>query len=341
MASKTNLYVGTDRGLLLCRADSTGVWHPLRRVLDGRAVLRVAPGSGSSHRLAVLVRGDGIFHSTDGGQEWLLTLPAVIVCLLDDPLDGSRLYAGLAARAAQGGTSQLGEVMVSPDGGRVWMALAALPGVPPDVGVSALAVTEGSGDLPVVWAGLSAGGILATYDGGASWQWRRSGLDLGASVSHLVPQRTRHPGLYVASGGVYYLNLKHASDGALGATGVWRRCYPNATAGQAPGPAAPGHLLLVQPSGHTAPAVLATDGRGLLWRSSDQGEYWTLLNTGATGLPASAFVTTLAAHPSGPANLFLGTAAGEIYESADGGNSWTAFPFVAGGSVLTLALARG
>ena len=209
MAGRTDLYIGTIRGLLICRRGEGGdAWHPIRRTLEARPVAQIVPGLTGPRHLLALVRGEGVFHSTDGGQEWRLRLPAVVACLLEVPQAPGRVYAGLAARTAQAGTAQLGEVMVSHDGGTIWSAVGALPGTPADISVLTLAVTTLPPDLPVLWAGLSGGGVVASYDGGASWQWRRSGLALRAPITRLAPLRARRPGLYAAGGaGIAYLGF--------------------------------------------------------------------------------------------------------------------------------------
>lgn len=342
MAGRTDLYVGTIRGLLICRRGEGGdAWHPIRHTLDARPVAQVVPGLTGPHHLVALVRGEGVFQSTDGGQEWRLRLPAVVACLLDVPQDPGRVYAGLAARTAQTGAAQLGDIMVSHDGGVVWSAVGGLPGISADISVLTLAVTTTPPDPPVLWAGLSGGGIVASYDGGATWQWRRSGLALRAPVTRLAPLRARRPGLYAAGGGgIAYLDLRQAAAGPAGATAVWRRCYPLLHTDSAlMGPGTPVHLLAL---GRAAPSarILAADARGLLWSSDDGATTWTLLNVEEIGLPPHEFVTALAANPFTTDQVFLGTAGGSVYASPDRGTTWAHLTFAAGGAVLALAVGR-
>jgi photosystem II stability/assembly factor-like uncharacterized protein len=342
MAGRTDLYVGTIRGLLVCRrGDGGDTWHPIRRTLEARPVAQIVPGLTGPRHLIALVRGEGVFQSTDGGQEWRLRLPAVVACLLDVPQAPGRVYAGLAARAVQTGTAQLGEVMVSHDGGAIWSAVGALPGTPADVSVLTLAVTTLPPDPPVLWAGLSSGGVVASYDGGATWQWRRSGLGLRAPITRLAPLRARRPGLYAAGGaGIAYLDLRQATAGPAGATAVWRRCYPQLHAdSELLGPGTPVHLLALGRAS-TSVRILASDSRGLLWSSDDGAVTWALLNTEETGLPPHEFVTALAANPFSTDQVFLGTAGGSVYASADRGTTWTRLTFTTGGAVLAVAVGR-
>ncbi len=342
MAGRTELYVGTIQGLLVCRrGDGAAAWHPIRRTLEARPVTQVVPGLGGPRHLLALARGEGVFQSADGGQEWRLRLPALVTCLLNVPQDPGRVYAGLAARAAQTGTAQLGDVMVSHDGGVVWSAVGPLPGTPADISVLTLAVTTTPPDSPVLWAGLSGGGVVASYDGGASWQWRRSGLALRTPITRLTPLRARRPALYAAGGGgIAYLDLRQATAGPPGATAVWQRSYPPLHGDSTlVGPGTPIHLL---PLGRAATSVrlLASDTRGLLWGSDDGGATWALLNSADTGLPAHEFVTALIADPFATDHVLLGTAAGIVYESADRGVTWLPLDLAAGGAVLALAVGR-
>jgi photosystem II stability/assembly factor-like uncharacterized protein len=342
MAVRTNLYIGTDRGLWVCRrGDASENWYAIRRTLENRMVLQILPQAGSPGHMAVLSRGDGVFYSRDGGQEWVLTLPAVATCLLSDPQDATRIYAGMSARRVQSGVAQLGPVMVSADGGQVWHALAPLPGAADTTAVLTLAMARMPADEAVLWAGLSTGGVVATYDQGASWQWRRIGLDLSAPVRHLALLRARYPGLYaVGSSGIYYLELRQALAGPLGATVVWRHRYPTTADDAAPGgPALPTYLLALG-KGVAGGVLLTTDAQGLLWHSDQQATSWRRLNNGATGLPSHEAVTTVVPNPFHADSVFLGTASGQVYESTDRGAQWRSLGFDAGAPVRTLALAR-
>jgi photosystem II stability/assembly factor-like uncharacterized protein len=343
MAGRTNLYIGTDNGLWVCRrGEAGGTWVAVRRTLEHRVVMQVLPNAGGINHVVALTRGDGVFYSANNGQAWLLTLPAVVTCLLADPHDVARVYAGLSARRVQSGVAQLGPVMMSNDGGQVWTALAPLPGGSTNTAVLALAAVRMAVDQSVLWAGLNTGGVLATYDQGATWQWRRIGLDLNAPVRNLALLRARHPGLYAAgSAGIHYLDLRHALNGPLGATVVWRRCYPVMSAdGPRPGPATP-RQILVMGRGIAGSILLAIDAQGILWYSDQQGAAWRRISTGITGLPMHEAVTTLTANPFQADGVFLGTAGGQVYESTDRGARWTSLGFDAGAPIRALALARG
>jgi photosystem II stability/assembly factor-like uncharacterized protein len=348
MAARTNLYIGTDQGLLICRRGGE-TWHVLRHTLESRPVIQIVPGIDSPAHLTALVARDGVFYSVDGGQEWTLTLPAVATCLIRDPQLAFRLYVGLAARNVQEGTAQLGDIMVSEDGGQAWRALAGLPGLPLDTTVLGLAVTQISPDPPVLWAGLSNGGVAASYDQAAGWQWRRVGLDLTARITHLVLLPGRRPGLFAAGGtGIYYLELKRAPEGPLGATVVWRHVYQSQPEppeqpeqpqpAEAAGPQTPLRCLVLGKA-IGASMLFAADAQGRLWSSSDQAVTWAPGSTGLTGLPAHESVTALLVNPAQPDSVFLGTAGGQVYESSDRGEHWVPLGLRAGGTVRTLALA--
>jgi photosystem II stability/assembly factor-like uncharacterized protein len=60
-------------------------------------------------------------------------------------------------------------------------------------------------------------------------------------------------------------------------------------------------------------------GGGGLWKSTDYGQTWV---TATNGLTDTA-VTGLVFHPTNPVTMYLGTAHGHVFRSADAGDSWS------------------
>ena len=69
------------------------------------------------------------------------------------------------------------------------------------------------------------------------------------------------------------------------------------------------------------------DGRLRVYRSRDRGESWEPLTR---GLPDQSYANVLRGAMSvdglDPCGLYFGTTAGNVYASADCGDSWTALP---------------
>ncbi|MBA2243139.1 MAG: hypothetical protein H0W04_09685 [Chthoniobacterales bacterium] len=61
-----------------------------------------------------------------------------------------------------------------------------------------------------------------------------------------------------------------------------------------------------------------------LWRSSDFGASWTVLDTPNNGLPAGVPINTIVNDPSATTTLYAGTHLG-VYRSIDSGATWTRF----------------
>jgi photosystem II stability/assembly factor-like uncharacterized protein len=62
-----------------------------------------------------------------------------------------------------------------------------------------------------------------------------------------------------------------------------------------------------------------------LFRSADRGNHWITLTTGLT----DSNVTSLAFHPDNPDTMYLGTRNGNVFSSADGGDTWALAAHVA------------
>src|SRR5207245_1733597 len=87
------------------------------------------------------------------------------------------------------------------------------------------------------------------------------------------------------------------------------------------------------------PAVLdAGTSLGGVFKSTDGGRSWTVMNTGLTNQD----VLCLAVDPSDPQTLFVGTNEGGVCKSTSGGQSWTAFNAGLSNTVVrALAIDRG
>ena len=83
------------------------------------------------------------------------------------------------------------------------------------------------------------------------------------------------------------------------------------------------------------------DGQMAVYRSGDQGGSWSRLTS---GLPGGAFVNVLrdamAADAAQPAGVYVGTHTGQLFHSADEGDSWRQAPMLFPGiySVATATL---
>ena len=318
MANATFLYAGTAAGLAVAGKPGTNPdWHLTRQTLAGQPVQALALGSQIPVRALVSVPEGGLFHSANNGRDWMLTLPVAVAALLADPTDPDMIYA-----APRDPASALAAVLCSSDGGLTWQPLAPLPAA--GTRVRSLALSGDAAGGRWLWAGLAAGGVVYAAPGG-DWTGLALGLDPTQPISALTALGQAAPDLWATTpNGLYRLEVgTRPTDSAWkGTDRVWRRQM-----------GAPADLTTLLPIGRSAaPALLALDSAGCLWRGTPDDAPWTALPAAAD--PATALV----AHPDYPDRAYLGTAAGHIYETRNRGTDWDDTALTLSASILTLGL---
>jgi photosystem II stability/assembly factor-like uncharacterized protein len=180
------------------------------------------------------------------------------------------------------------------------LPLAALAGVDrwtrvgPEAG-AVLTLAAAPSHMSTVYAGLASGGVFRSGDGGVTWSFAGTGLDLRDDPVRSLVVDARRPGLLWAatSQGIY-----RSANGGAG----WSLAYASGVTAIIQDPAA-GTLYAGDETG------------GPLLRSRDGGASWQPL----AGSPAGTL--TLALDPSRPRILYAGTSFG-AYKSTNGGATW-------------------
>lgn len=365
---RREVLVGTSKGVFLLCADGAGDpcdpadWQVSGPLCDGWPINHVigdgagnlwAGGGGDWH-------GAGVWRSTDGGRSWALSKLSNgqgDAWIADNPEFAAQNgmqpalpapFSGQVAQVwslcAQGGKVYAGvkpaALYESADGGATWAPVQGLTDHPSGpnwepggAGLILHTIVPDPDDPQKLWVGISAAGIFATEDGGATWERRNH----RANDDHPDP---RH-GDCGHEVGFCVHNIARARDGTdtlyqQNHHGVFRshdggRSWHETGQGL---PSTFGFPVAVHPQDAqtvwTFPLNGDTQGRfppearAQVWRTRDGGQSWQGLGQ---GLPArNCFFTVLrqamavdgAAEPA----LYFGTNSGSVFASFDEGDQW-------------------
>jgi photosystem II stability/assembly factor-like uncharacterized protein len=286
--------------------------------LPGRGdVLDVAVAPSDARWVYAIIKGRGVYRSTDGGLSWTLTaLNGSGQDVLIDPADPRQIFVAVWAG-----------VLRSTDGGATWDTIRR--GLPKDQQVGALAWDPG--DRRMMYAGLRANplagsAIYGSTDSGQTWEllWSPAGGEaLGNDIEALAVD---------AISGTRYVALSNAYDPRLDLQGepclpcaacrlsqvggeVWRVCRG-------------GRDLAFDPE--DPQVVYFARGAGTV-RSTDGGETWWDLTLGRQCLgeemtTAGSWALAIASEDSQV--LYEGTGYNALtgqaglYKTTDGGKTW-------------------
>ncbi len=337
--------VGTTKGAFLFRTDpehekteASGPHFPGQAIYalayDGRAGRRrVLAGTESSHW------GSVVRHSDDLGGTWTdpaegnARFPADTGAALTRvwqlvPADDDHpevVYAGVEPAA----------LFRSGDGGETFELVRGLWDHPhrskwtPGGGGLCLHTVLLDPDEPAhIWVAISAGGVYYSDDGGASWRTRHRGVraqflpdpypELGQCVHKIAPAAGRpqrmflqnHWGLYRSDdAGEHWVDIANGVPSDFGFPVVAHPSDPDTA------------WIIPLTSDEFRCTV---EGRARVYRTRDAGASWEPLTE---GLPQEdAFLTVLrdgfTSDDGDPVGLYFGTRTGELFASADEGDSW-------------------
>lgn len=345
--TETTLLIGTRKGAVVARRPRSGAaWEvgPLELAMSEVYGTGIDPRGATPRLFAAATSphwGPSIFHSDDLGRTWTEPQSAPVAFPKETGISLIRVWQIQAASEAAPGVVYAGAephaLFRSEDGGLTFALVEGLYNHPhrpewaPGNGGACLhTVVPHPTDPDRVLVALSAGGVYRTADGGKSWEAANSGIQ-----SYWMPEDQRfpefgqcvhkvaaHPGapdrLYAQNHFGVYRSDNYGTTWAPIENGL---------------PANFGFPMIVHPhepetvyvfplkaDSHRFPAT----GRCELYRSRDGGESWTALNR---GLPegdyrAAVLRDALCTDGGDPAGIYFGTRAGEVYASADGGDSF-------------------
>ncbi len=342
--SRIVLLIGTRKGCFLLESDGDRrAWSQRGPFCDAWPIYHAIhdPAAGTIYAAAASEwHGAGVWRSDDLGESWELSSEG----LTYDADDGRGLklskVSGLTAAHGRllAGAEAAG-IFESRDGGRSWALLSTLDGQPgrdawndpanqPPGHLGLPAILPHPDDPARLWAVVQGFGIFETTDDGATWTPRNHGLradwpiedpEVGYCVHKLVMSPVDHDRLYQQN----HCGM-HRSDDA-------GRSWIEITEGL---PSDFGFAAAAHPHDRDAFYVIPLDGghgrcmpdgHAAVWRTRDAGASWQRLDR---GLPQrDAFVGVLregmAIDALDPAGLYFGTSTGQVFASADEGDTWS------------------
>jgi photosystem II stability/assembly factor-like uncharacterized protein len=339
---RTLLLVGTRKGCFLLESDEDRRDWALRGPFcEGWPVYHAIHDRSTGAIYAAAAsewHGSAVWRSPDLGETWALSSEGLAY---DD--DGGRKLSKVSTLAVTDGRVLVGVeapgIFESRDGGETWALLTTLAGQPGSdgwddpanqppghLGVSAL--MPDVDDSSRFWAIVQGVGIFETGDRGKSWAPRNKGLradwpreheEVGFCVHKLVRSpadgermfQQNHVGMHRSDdAGHTWVEI---TEGLPTEFGFAAATHPHDRDTFYVVPLDPGH-------GHCMP-----EGRAAVWRTHDAGESWQRLDRGLPQQDAYVGVLreAMAIDSYDVPGLYFGTSTGQLFASADEGESWS------------------
>jgi hypothetical protein len=340
MAEKLLLLIGTKKGAFIAASDPLRArWTlsgpfceawPINHVVGCPRTGTVYAGGGNEWF------GPAVWKSPDLGASWTHSSQGLAYAEGETPI---KTVWSLAVRDGKvfAGVEPAG-LFQSADAGDSFSELSALRTHPtrPHWQISGAGgtmlhhIVPHPGDEKRIWVGISAAGVFATDDGGASWEPRNRGTrndympdkypEVGQCVHSLALAAGTQDRLYQQNHcGMYRSEDAGRSWDSIEAGLPSTFGFPTAAH-----PRDPDTLFLLPLNGDTA-GRFVPDGAAAVWRTRDAGGTWQALRNGLPQKQAFFGVLrqAMATDVLEPAGLYFGTSSGAVFASRDEGEQFT------------------
>jgi photosystem II stability/assembly factor-like uncharacterized protein len=339
---RTVLLVGTRKGCFVLESDEDRRdWTVRGPFCEGWPIYHAVHDAGSGAFYAAAAsewHGAGVWRSTDLGETWTLSSEG-LTYEEDGDLKLSKVSGLTVSNGRVLAGAEAAGVFESRDGGETWSLLSTLDGQPGrDIWNDPANQPPGHLGLPAIlphpdeashfWAVVQGMGIFETTDDGASWTPRNKGLradwplenpEVGYCVHKLVMSPTDHDRFYQQN----HCGMHRSDDGGHS----WKEITGDLPTDFGFAAAAHPHdrdtfYVIPLDPGH---GRCMPEGRAAVWRTRDAGSSWERLESGLPQRDAHLGVLRegLAIDSLEQPGLYFGTSTGQVFASADEGDTWS------------------
>jgi photosystem II stability/assembly factor-like uncharacterized protein len=344
-AGKVTVLVGTTRGAFFFHSDAERrSWEMTGPHLDGWEIYSLHGDNRDGNRVFAgtshYVFGPTIRVSDDLGDTWT-QVEASPSYSEDSGFKLNRIWQIVHGHADAPDTMYAGVdeagLFASQDGGLTWEEVTGLTGhdtreewAPGNGGLCLHTILVDPTNSQRMWVGMSAVGVFRTDDGGRTWKARNEGLpqlatgiktqDVGRCVHKIVLDPQDPNTLYCQFHGGVFKSTDAADSWQPIESGL------PSNFGFPIGITAGGDLFVIPLESDMQRHV--KDGQLRVYRSRDGGSSWEDSSQGLPDQPHYVGVLrdAMSVDSLDPAGIYFGTSMGEVFYSADSGETWGRLP---------------
>jgi photosystem II stability/assembly factor-like uncharacterized protein len=339
--SKTVLIVGTRKGCFLLESEEARRdWQLRGPFCEGWPIYHAIHDAHSGTLFAAAAsewHGASVWRSPDLGESWEQSSEGLSYG--DDGLKLSKVSGLTAVEGRLFAGAEMPGIFESRDGGQSWSLLTKLEGQPgrdewndpgnqPPGHLGVPAILPHPDDPSRYWAIVQGIGIFETTDDGGSWTPRNRGLradwpreheEIGFCVHKLVMSPVDSERLYQQN----HVGMHRSDDAGLTWTEITEGLPTEFGFAAAAHPHDRDTFYVIPLDGGHGRCM--PDGQAAVWQTRDSGSSWRRL---ADGLPQkNAHVGVLregmAIDTYDEPGLYFGTSTGQVFASADEGQTWS------------------